>query len=302
MYQVNEVAKTYTRGTPHRVLKDVSFSLKKGEIVGIVGANGAGKSTLMKIMCALRSEDFGNIGFENLSSKENRISYLKQIGAFIEAPAFFMNMSGERNLKLFSEFYDVSDKDIDAIIDQLGMRSYIKKRVSTYSAGMKQLLAIAIASVHRPKLLILDEPINGIDPHGVMAVHDLLHTLASEGTAILVSSHIMADLIQVCDRILILDNGSIRTEVDVKQLTSGRDLSGVILRGELSQERLIACATLVDPKKIVALNISRNSHLVYVFDPGDEEQTALRELAIFEPITVTPLEDIFVSVVKKKDE
>lgn len=302
MYQVREVTKAYGRRKPHRVLKDVSFDLGKGEIVGIVGANGAGKSTLMKLLCSLRTADFGKLGFEGLTAEEARLSYLKQIGALIEAPAFFLNRSGESNLKLFSDFYDVSDQAIEEIVDRLGMKAYIKKRVATYSAGMKQLLAIAVAAVHRPKLLILDEPINGIDPHGVMAVHELIRALAAEGTTILISSHIMADLVQVCDRILILDNGSIQAEVDIKHLTEGRDLCVPIYRAVLSQSLLIACTKRVDTEKIVTMNISRNRHLFYVFDPSEEERAALWELAPFQQINVTPLEDIFLSVVKKKDE
>ncbi|MFI0670103.1 ABC transporter ATP-binding protein, partial [Staphylococcus aureus] len=155
------------------ILEDISLTLKRGHIVGLVGANGAGKTTLMKVILGYSSFQSGNFNvIKNQDSKSN-------IGALIENPGIYPFMSGYENLKLLNE--SKNTQDIDKIVSQLNMDEYIHKKAKTYSLGMKQKLGIAIAFLNDPQFVILDEPMNGLDPKAVRDVRELIVQKAQEG-------------------------------------------------------------------------------------------------------------------------
>lgn len=193
-----------------KILDDVSFDLKKGDIVGLVGANGAGKTTLMKTILKLINKDTGNIKY-NLNSTKN-------IGALIESPGIYPFLSGYDNLKLFFENED-NDK-MEQIITKLKMEDYIYKKAKGYSLGMKQKLGIAIALLNDPEVVILDEPMNGLDPRAVRDVRDLIAEMSNLGITFLISSHILSELLKVTDTIVIIDRGKIVKVTSVKGIES----------------------------------------------------------------------------------
>ena len=205
------------------ILEDVSFKLKRGQIVGLVGANGAGKTTLMKVILGYSSFQSGN--FNVINSKDSK----NNIGALIENPGIYPFMSGYENLKLLNE--SKNTQDIDKIVSQLHMDEYIHKKDKTYSLGMKQKLGIAIAFLNDPQFIILDEPMNGLDPKAVRDVRELIVQKAQEGVTFLISSHILSELVKITNSILIINKGKIVTETSEEELKQFKDndLENVLL-------------------------------------------------------------------------
>ncbi|MBJ6275911.1 ATP-binding cassette domain-containing protein [Staphylococcus aureus] len=205
------------------ILKDVSLNLKRGQIVGLVGANGAGKTSLMKVILGYSSYQEGHF---NVIENKNKNS---NIGALIESPGIYPFMSGYDNLKLLNE--SKNSQDIDTIISQLKMDEYIHNKAKTYSLGMKQKLGIAIAFLNKPQLIILDEPMNGLDPKAVRDVRELIVQKAQEGVTFLVSSHILSELVKITNSILIINKGKIVTETTEEEINqyNDNDLENVLL-------------------------------------------------------------------------
>lgn len=192
-----------------KVVNDVSFTLFPGQIFGFVGPNGAGKSTTIKMITGLIPITSGDVricGYSITSSFKNAI---KNVGAVVEMPQLYPYLSGMKNLKLYAGFYgqDALDR-IPEIVKLVGMENRIKDKVSTYSLGMKQRLGIAQALLNNPKILILDEPTNGLDPNGIVEMRNILKSLAEkEKMTILISSHNLAELEHMCDIIGMINNG-----------------------------------------------------------------------------------------------
>lgn len=205
------------------ILEDVSLKLDRGQIAGLVGANGAGKTTLMKVILGYSSYQKGEFDvIENKHKKSN-------IGALIESPGIYPFMSGYDNLKLLNE--SKNSNDIDTIVSQLKMKEYIHNKAKTYSLGMKQKLGIAIAFLNRPQLIILDEPMNGLDPKAVRDVRELIIKKSQEGVTFLISSHILSELVKITNSIFIINKGRIVTETTEEELSKyeDNDLENVLL-------------------------------------------------------------------------
>ena len=151
-----------------KILKDISFDVFEGDIVGLVGPNGAGKSTLLKVMTGLYSYDSGEIMYYDYDLKDDFEKAMSIVGTLIESPDLYKNLSGRDNLKIFkSMFKDIDDNTINEIVKIVEMEKYLGKKFKTYSLGMKERLGIANALINKPKILILDEPTNGLDPVGI---------------------------------------------------------------------------------------------------------------------------------------
>ena len=205
------------------ILEDVSLKLDQGQIAGLVGANGAGKTTLMKVILGYSNYQKGQFNvIENKHKKSN-------IGALIESPGIYPFMSGYDNLKILNE--SKNSNDIDTIVSQLKMNEYIHNKAKTYSLGMKQKLGIAIAFLNQPQLIILDEPMNGLDPKAVRDVRELIIKKAQEGVTFLISSHILSELVKITNSIFIINKGKIVTETTEEELNKyeDNDLENVLL-------------------------------------------------------------------------
>ena len=223
--KLKKVSKVYGK---KKVVNNVSFSLFAGQVFGFIGPNGAGKSTTIKMICGLTSISGGAIYIDGYNVEHSFKKAIQKVGAVVESPQLYPYLSGESNLKLFAKFYGKSAaKRIKNIMRLTGMTSFAKKKVSTYSLGMKQRLGIAQALLNKPKLLILDEPTNGLDPNGIKDIRNLIRTLAErENMAIIVSSHNLAELELICDEIAVIDEGKmisfktireIKAEIESKQ-------------------------------------------------------------------------------------
>ena len=206
--KLKNVTKIYNK---KKVVDNISFSIFPGQVFGFIGPNGAGKSTTIKMICGLTSITQGSIYVDGYNVDRCFKKAIKNIGAVVESPELYPYLSGLANLKLFAKFFGKPAlKRIKNIMRLTGITSYANKKVGKYSLGMKQRLGIAQALLNKPKLLILDEPTNGLDPNGIKDIRNLIRNLAEkEKMAIVISSHNLAELELVCDEVAIIDNGKL---------------------------------------------------------------------------------------------
>lgn len=221
-----------------KILKDVSFTIKKGDILGFIGPNGSGKTTTIKLILGLNSIDSGNVTINGFDIKKDFESAIKGVGAIVENPDMYMYLSGYENLKLVANMYNASSSKIDEVVKLVKLEGRIKDKVSKYSLGMRQRLGIAQALINSPNLLILDEPTNGLDPEGIKELRDLLKNLAKkENIAVLISSHNLAELDSFCNKVCIIQNGTIIESNEVKKLK--KEISNSTYIFEVSNSTLV---------------------------------------------------------------
>ncbi|PWL08091.1 ATP-binding cassette domain-containing protein [Methanosphaera cuniculi] len=214
--QTENLTKKYDNKT---IINNLNLKIKKGEIYALLGKNGAGKTTTMCMMTKLIKKDKGEIKIFN-KNIENNNEIFKKIGTLIEYPGFYENLTGLENLKYFQEIQTKPDKSqLEKILKIVGLHESKDKLVKKYSMGMKQRLAIATAIINTPDLLILDEPINGLDPKGIIDMRMFLKSLSKEyGMTILISSHILSEIEQIADRIGIINHGEIIEEIKIEDI------------------------------------------------------------------------------------
>lgn len=219
-----------------KILDNINFDIYEGEIVGLVGPNGAGKSTLLKIMSGLYPNDEGLVEYYSIDLKHNYEKAISLVGTLIESPDLYKNLSGFDNLELFkSMFKDVDEKRIKEIVEIVEMEKHLGKKFKTYSLGMKERLGIAASLINKPKILILDEPTNGLDPIGVKNVMNLLKEM--KGTTILISSHLLSEIEQLCDRVIFINSGKI---VSIKTLDKSSNKKNVTFEvNDFSKAKLL---------------------------------------------------------------
>ncbi|MDQ0194001.1 ABC transporter ATP-binding protein [Paenibacillus wynnii] len=196
---------------------DLTLDIPPGQIFGFLGPNGAGKTTTIRMMVGLISISRGDILICGRSIKDEFEEAIANIGAIVENPEMYKFLTGYQNLRQYARMVPgITKQRIDEVVELVGLGKRINDRVKTYSLGMRQRLGVAQALLHRPKLLILDEPTNGLDPQGIRELRDYLRRLCQEeGTTVFVSSHLLSEMELMCDRIAIIQNGRL---VDVKQL------------------------------------------------------------------------------------
>ena len=211
MYAVIEIREVSKSFQGQSVLERCSLNLQKGEIYGLLGVNGAGKTTLMKITGGFQQPDKGEARIDGRDSWEHREKIQSRIGSLIETPIFYEHLSARENLEIHMAYMG-QNSDITGALEQVGLSRTGRKPVAKFSMGMKQRLGIARAMLHNPDCLLLDEPINGLDPVGIQEVRDILLALAERGTAILISSHILSEMEQLAHRVGILAQGKIVEE------------------------------------------------------------------------------------------
>lgn len=207
-----------TKKISSKVLVDnVTFDIMPGQIFGFLGPNGAGKTTTIRMMVGLMSITQGDIIIGGYSIRKNYEQAATQIGAIVENPEMYKYLSGYNNLKHFARMMKgITKARIDEVVELVGLGKRIHEKVSTYSLGMRQRLGVAQALLHRPKLLILDEPTNGLDPQGIRELRDYLRRLTQEeGTSVFVSSHLLSEMEQMCDTIGVIRHGKL---IDIRRL------------------------------------------------------------------------------------
>ncbi|GAA0736136.1 ABC transporter ATP-binding protein [Clostridium oceanicum] len=193
------------------IIDDLSLDIYKGQVLGFLGPNGAGKTTTIRMIVGLISMSSGEVLIGGNSIKTDFKKAIKDVGAIVENPEFYKFLSGYKNLLHFAKMYDnVSKERIDEVIKMVNLQESIHEKVKGYSLGMRQRLGIALAMLHNPSVLILDEPTNGLDPEGIAEMRTYLKDLAhNENVAVLVSSHLLSEMQLMCDRVAIIKKGKL---------------------------------------------------------------------------------------------
>lgn len=202
-----------------RAVNKISFEVQQGEIFGILGPNGAGKSTTLAMITGLVRPDEGAIWLHGLDLRKNPREAKKNLGVLNEIPGFYGHLSAAKNLELFSRFKNSSATEINCVLEKVGLLAQSNSRVRTFSQGMRKRLGLANALLGHPKLLILDEPTNGLDPKGTKVILDLIKSLSTENMiTVVISSNLLNDIEAVCGRALLIDKGRVLFCKSVREL------------------------------------------------------------------------------------
>jgi ABC-type multidrug transport system ATPase subunit len=230
-------------------VKDLSFTVYQGDVFGFLGPNGAGKSTSIRCMLSLIKPDKGEVLVFGKSLRENRNSILKRTGSIIEKPDFYSYLSALTNLEIFSRISGSrsSRKEIYEILDFVGLQGREHDKVKGYSHGMKQRLGIAQALLHKPDLIILDEPTTGLDPQGIIDIRNLILRLKNEqNKTVLLSSHILSEIELIANRMVIINKGKSVVEGDVAILLNSEELIAVIEVDDADRAKKIISQTYMN--------------------------------------------------------
>jgi ABC-2 type transport system ATP-binding protein len=253
------------------VVNDISLSIDEGSIYGFVGPNGAGKSTTIKLLLGLLTPQSGSVQIFGMDMKSRRTTLLRSIGSLVETPSLYPHLTGEENLEVVRKIHRVPKNTIAKVLSDVGLASAKEKKVKEYSLGMKQRLGIALSLLHSPRLLILDEPINGLDPEGILEFRSFLRLLVREnGVTVLLSSHILSELEQVVTDVGIIANGTMKFQGSLAALqqmqqrnlllrVSDRDRAAKIIRRRSAAQISGAgdAISLAVPDKETAASINR---------------------------------------------
>lgn len=257
------------------ILHDINFDIYEGEKVGLVGPNGAGKSTLLKIMTGLYNFENGEVSYYNYDLKKDFEKAMSIIGTLIEYPDLYNNLSGRKNLEIFKNMFpNIDEGTVEEIVKIVEMEKYLGKKFKTYSLGMKERLGIATALINKPKVLILDEPTNGLDPVGIKKIMGILK--AMKDTTIIISSHMLSEIENLCDKIIFINNGTIVNIKNLKDRSSEKKFVKFIV-DDYSKAKLI-------------LNKYSVGENLEIYE-NDEKISKINKELIFNNINVYRIED-----------
>ena len=199
----------------------VSFDIHRGEIFGFLGPNGAGKTTVIKSIMGFIFPDEGEVFINGYNTKTHYEKAMASVGGIVENPEMYTNLSARQNIEMYARLHgNIPKSRIDEVISDVGLSARSKEAIKKYSLGMKQRIGLAQAMVHKPNLLILDEPTNGLDPTGIHQLRDILKKYAHEdGAAVMVSSHILSEMQLLCDRVGIINNGKLISVCTMEELS-----------------------------------------------------------------------------------
>ena len=207
-----------------KAVNNLSLQIPDGSVYGFLGPNGSGKSTTIRIMTALISPDTGEVFINGKSIKKNGNKALSDVGALIERADFHKHLSAKTNLKMLARMDGTDFSNIQKVLDRTGLGDRANDKVKTYSQGMKQRLGIAQALMGNPKLLILDEPTNGLDPEGMKEIRDLVGELSSEGITVFISSHLLDEVQKICSHIAMINSGKLITAGKIEDLLKNSEM------------------------------------------------------------------------------
>lgn len=214
--ETQNLTKSYADFT---AVSGVNLHIPKGAVYGFLGPNGAGKSTTMKMFLGLTKPTRGSFTIDGKKYPDNRVEILKEVGSFIEAPAFYGNLSGEENLEIIRKILELPKSSVSEALEIAGLTQFKKQLAKKYSLGMKQRLGLASALIGKPPILILDEPTNGLDPVGIHEIRTLVRSLPQKwGCTVLVSSHLLSEIELMADSIGILNHGHLLFEGTLEEL------------------------------------------------------------------------------------
>jgi len=282
-----------------KAVDGVSFTVNRGDIYGFLGPNGSGKSTTIRMMLGLIKPNGGEIKLFGQAMNRNNFRLLGKVGALIERPDFYNYLSAEKNLQLLARYSKLpkDDNRIPEVLDMVGLRDRASSKVRTFSQGMKQRLGIAQTLLHNPALIILDEPLNGLDPQGIKDVRDLLFKLNQEmGKTLIISSHILSEMELVANRMIVINRGKVVVEGEVKNLLKSSQVKIILLTNDTT--KTIALLRKAYPQ----LNPEQNKLSEIIFETAFEDVPKINQLLVeagvnvYQLNAVNSLEDYFLSI------
>lgn len=244
--EIRSLRKTYRRwrGGARQALAGFDMEVEPGQVHGFLGPNGSGKTTTLRTLLGLITANAGQMRLLGHPVPAGLPVVAGQVGAIVESPQFFGNFSARETLRLLATAGRVPRARVDAVLELVGLRDRAREKVRTYSLGMKQRLAVASALLKEPKLLILDEPANGLDPAGIREMRDLMRNLAAEGMTVVLSSHILAEVQQICDSVTIISLGRRVAAGPVAEVLAAHSAAEVRVRLESAADRDAAAEVL----------------------------------------------------------
>lgn len=234
------------------IIKDISFSVEEGEIFGFLGPNGAGKTTTIRMLVGLINPNGGSISICGHDLKNDTENALKEVGAVVENPELYKYLSGRENLMQIARIRNISKDQVDETIKLVGLENRIDDKVRKYSLGMKQRLGLAASLLSNPKLLILDEPTNGLDPSGILDFREVVKKAAKErGMAVFISSHILSEVQHLCDRVAFINHGTIKSVENVmnESMETDTDIICLKLLQEIDTNKLLSIEYIHSARK-----------------------------------------------------
>ena len=265
--KINNITKKYGQRT---VLNGVSFETYPGEVFGLLGPNGAGKTTLIKLITGLINIESGEIEIFGKSLNKDYENAMNYLGAIVENPEMYKYMTGMQNIRQYARMRkNVTQERIDEVVHLVGLTNRINEKVSKYSLGMRQRLGVALALLHKPKLLILDEPTNGLDPMGIKNLRDILIDIShKEGICVLVSSHLMSEMELMCDRVAIINEGNViklDTIENLLSLSNGDKISYSYTTSDNEKAKQLFCENetieVTDKDEEICVSVPIDNHL-----------------------------------------
>jgi ABC-2 type transport system ATP-binding protein len=226
MIELEGVSKSYGKKA---AVSDLSFAVRPGLVTGFLGPNGSGKSTTMRLILGLDTADRGTVVVNGKRYRDQRAP-LHQIGALLDASSFHTGRSARDHLLAMAQTHGLGRDRVEAMIELVGLGEVARKRAGTFSLGMRQRLGIASALLADPRVVMLDEPINGLDPEGILWVRNLLKGLAREGRTVFVSSHLMSEMALTADHLIVIGKGKLIADIGVRDLVRGASSSAVRVR------------------------------------------------------------------------
>lgn len=286
----------YAYQNKEKVLNDLSFDVPENSIFGFLGKNGSGKTTTIRILLNLCTPSKGEVTIDQHVISSTFYSQFRTIGALIEEPTFYTQLSGKQNLRFLAHYHGISEKRIDEVLSVVGLSGVEPTTVKKYSMGMKQRLGIAQAILHDPKILILDEPINGLDPQGIMEMRELLLALKQAGKTIFISSHLLSEVEKICDSVCIIEKGKKLFSGDMAALQA--HISKTIVYRIQCDDAPKAFALLKEQQNVLAEVITEKELKIIIEQKIDISRLiktlVLSHINLFEvAIVKNSLEDIF---------
>ncbi|MFE4132063.1 ABC transporter ATP-binding protein [Peribacillus sp. YIM B13482] len=248
------------------IVDNVSFEIKSNEIFGLLGPNGAGKTTIIRMITGLINRTGGTVMINGSDLDKDFEGAMNQLGAIVENPEFYKYMTGRKNILHYARMSanDISNDRIEEVIKLVKLDHAIDKKVKTYSLGMRQRLGVAQAILHKPSLLIFDEPTNGLDPQGIREFRDYLKVLASEGVGILISSHLLSEMQLMCDSFAVIEKGKLihmKEHIVDEKIETVNEVSFTVSDGELAkkilQEQFVDITILKYDAKTISVSATR---------------------------------------------
>lgn len=263
----------YTFSNGFKTLTDVNLAVPQGAIYGFLGPNGAGKTTTLRLLLGLLKKQEGSIEMFGEDLATSRISILKRLGSLIEQPSLYGHLTAKENLEIYRKLYQVSTQRVADVLQLVGLEATGSKKAKQFSLGMKQRLSIAIALLHQPQLLILDEPTNGLDPNGIIETRELIKKLNAElGVTIVVSSHILAEIEKMATHVGIIHKGRFLFQGTLSELQQMKNKESLLQVGTNNND--VALQLLQSQFKVER----QNGHLIMPFTSKEDTARVNRTL------------------------